>query len=231
MHHAVTDKFRIVQRGDHRKDALLLREFQVRLEADDVIDAALRVVAPELHHGIRLLPGLRVLQADGLQRPVAQRVKAAPRHDFNRHAALEDLRILEAVHLRLFGGGQRLDERGILVALHRAVDIICFATVIAGGEPGPLHVDGLKAHERRRRIKKAHIVRAAEIGLDRRAERVARQRASRDDDRPLRDLGHLALDHGDVRVRSDLLRHHAGKAVAVDGQRAAGLHAVGFGAL
>ena len=58
------------------------------------------------------------------------------------------------VDFRLFGGGQRLDERGIFVSLHRAVDIIRFTTVMPGREPGPLHVDGLEAHERRRRIEK-----------------------------------------------------------------------------
>ena len=134
------------------------------------------------------------------------------------------------MHLRFLGVDERVDERGILVALHRAVDIIRFASVVPGRKPRPLHVDRLEAHERRRRVEKAHILRAAEIAPDRRAERVARQRPGCNDNRPLRNLGHLALDHGDIRVRLDALGHHAGKAVAVDRQRAAGLHTVGLGA-
>ena len=56
VHHAVAHKLRIMQRGDHRKHALLLGKAQMRLEADKVIDAALRVVAPQLDDGIGLFP-------------------------------------------------------------------------------------------------------------------------------------------------------------------------------
>ena len=97
MHHAVADELRIVQRGDHGKHPLLLREFQVRLEADDVIDRACRIVLSQLDDGIGLAACLRVLQADGLQRAVAQRIHAAAGHDLHGHAAFKDMLVLKAV--------------------------------------------------------------------------------------------------------------------------------------
>ena len=135
------------------------------------------------------------------------------------------------MYLRLLGGRQRLDKGGVFVALHRAVDIIRLTAIIARCEPRPRHVDGIKAHQRRRRVEKAQIVRAAEVAVNGLAHGVAGQRAGRNDDRRLRDLRDLALCDGDIRVAPDLLRDHARKAVAVDCQRAARLDAVCLRAL
>ena len=226
MHHAVADEFRVVQRGDHGKHALLLREFQVGLEADDIIDGACGIIPAQLHDGIRLMPRLRVLEAHGLQRAVAQGIDAAPGHDLDGHTALEYVLVLKAVHRRLLRRVERVDKGKVFILIHCAVDIICIAPVVPGREPRLVHVDGREGHERRGGVKEAHILLPAEIALDRSAHRVGGQGTGRNDDRACRDLGFLRLHDGDVGVRLDFFRHHAGKAVAVDGQCAARLDAV-----
>jgi len=231
VHDAVAHELRVVQRRDHRKNALLLREFEVCLKAHDIIDGARRVVLSQLHDSVRFLPRPGVLQPDRLQGPVAQRVKAAARHDLHGHATLEHLAVLEAVHLGGLGRRKRLHKGGVFLLVHRAVYIICISAVVAGGKPGLVHVDGLKAYKRRGRVEKAHVVLTAEVSLDSLAERVGGERTGCNDDRSLRDLRHLAGLDRDERVGTDFLGHHPGKAVPVDRQRAAGVHAVGLGAL
>jgi hypothetical protein len=57
---------------------------------------------------------------------------------------------------------------------------------------------------------------------DRRRERVRRERAGRDDHRPLaRDRGDLAALDRDARVRGQGARHLLGEALAIHGERAA----------
>ena len=69
MHDAVADEFRMLEPGDHRKDAPLLREAQVGLEADQVVEGTVGVVAPELHNGVVVFPRAGIAQSDGLHRP------------------------------------------------------------------------------------------------------------------------------------------------------------------
>ena len=135
MHDPIAHKLGIVQRGYHRKNALLLREPEVRLEADEVIDAALAVVAPQLHHGKGLVPRPRVLEPARLERPVAQSVASAARHDLNRHAALKNVLVLKAVHRSFLRGRQCLPEGKVLLLGHWAVYIICRTPVVARGKP------------------------------------------------------------------------------------------------
>ena len=94
------------------------------LKADHVVDRAVGVVAPQLHHGVILLPGARIPEAHGLERPVAQRVHAPAGHDLDGHAALEDRAVVKAVHRRFLRAYQRVDKGEILVPVHRAVYII-----------------------------------------------------------------------------------------------------------
>ena len=196
-----------MQRGDHRKHALLLGKAQMRLEADKVINAALRVVAPELDDGVGLLPRLRVAQAARLERTVAERVVPPARHDLDGHTALEDVLILKAVHRRFLGGGERLPESVVLLLRHGAVDVVRRTLVVARGEKRRIHVDALKRHERGGGVEKVQGVAVADLFGDGGGERVARQRARGDDDVPLGDGRHLAGDNRDIGMRTDFLCH------------------------
>ena len=147
MHDAVTHELRVLKRWYHGEHALLLAPCQVRLEADDVIDSAVGIVAPELNDGIVLSPRARVDKPDGLQWPVAQGVHPAARHDLDRHAALEHAAVIKAVYLRFFSMGQLLDEGEVFVLIHRAVHIVCRPLVVARGEERGIHVHALKRHD------------------------------------------------------------------------------------
>ena len=140
MHHAVADELRILERRDHGKHAALLPPRQVRLEADHIVYGALGVVTPELHNGIVLPACARVSQPHGLERPVAQRIHAAARHHLNRHTALENAAVVKAVHLRLLRFHKLGDEGEIFILIHRAVDVVRRALIIARGEEGAGHV-------------------------------------------------------------------------------------------
>ena len=231
MHDAVPQEFRVVQGGDHGEHPPLLREFQMGLEAHQVIDAALGIVPTKLHHGVGPPARPGIVQSPGFQGTVQQRVMAPTSHDLHRHTALEHHAVLKAVDLRLLGMGQLLPEGVVLLLIHWAVYIIIRSFIVPGAHPGVVHVHAFGGHQRCRRVKEMEIAVLAQQGLQLFRQRVGGQRAGGDDDLPLRDLRHLAGDHGDVGMAADLLRHQPGKAVAVHRQRAASLHPGGIGAL
>ncbi len=231
VHDAVPQKFRVVQGGDHGKHPPLLREFQMGLEPHQVIDAALGVVPPQLHHGVRPAARPGIVQPPGFQGAVQQGVMAPAGHDLYRHTALEHLTVLKAMDLRLLGGGQFLPEGVVLLLVHGAVYIIICALVIPGAHPGIVHIHTLGGHQGCRRVEEMEVAVLSQQGLQLFRQGVGGQGAGGDDDLPLRDLRHLAGHHRDIGVAADLLRHQPGKAVAVHRQCAAGLHPGGVGAL
>ena len=79
VHHAVAHELGVFQRRDHGEHALLLTELEVSLAADQIVQRAVRVVAAQLKHRIRVLAGFRVRQTDGLKNAEPQRIKAAAR--------------------------------------------------------------------------------------------------------------------------------------------------------
>src|SRR5690606_41251008 len=90
------------------------------------------VLLPELHDGVRPLARARVLEADGLHRPEARRVVAAPGDLLDRHAALEELEVLPVarhVPSRLAEGGV---EPVVLLLREGQVDVVGLLAVAAG---------------------------------------------------------------------------------------------------
>ena len=212
-----------MQGGDHGEHPLLLREAQVGLEPHQVIDGAVGVVLAQLHHGIGLPPGAGVLEAPGLQGPVAQGVLSPPGHDLHGHAALKDVPVLEAVDLRLLGVGQLLPEGQVLLLLHGAVDIVRRPLVVPGREKAAVHVHAVEAHQRGRRVEKVQGgILAPQHGEEPVRQSVGGQRPGGHHHLPLRQVRHLAGDHGDQGVTFHPLRHQPGKAVAVHRQSTSG---------
>ena len=213
-----------MQGGDHGEHPLLLAPFQVGLEAHQIVDGAVGVVTPQLHHGVGLTAGLGIHQAAGLQGTEAQGVLAPAGHDLHRHTALEHAAVLKAVDLGLLRLHQLRPEGLIFLFGHGAVDVVRGALIVAGGEIRTVHVHAVEGHQRGRRVKEVQRMAAAQLFRNGIRQRVRGQRAAGDDHIPLRYSGHLAGDHGDIGVAQHGLGDHAGKALPVHRQRTAGGH-------
>ena len=230
MHDAVADVLRLPKGGDHGKDPLLLPELQMGLEAHQIVDAPLRVVPAELHHGVGLLPGGRVLQATGLQRPVAEGVLPPAGHDLHRHTALEDQLVLKAVDRGLLGVTELPPEGPVLLLRQGAVDVVGAALVVPGGEPRPGHIHALVGHQGGGGVKEVEGGALTEAVLQVPGQLVAGQRPGGHDHRPLlRQRGDLLLHNGDVGMGADRPCHIGGEALPIHRQGPAGLHPRGVG--
>src|SRR5207244_11117234 len=130
----------MLEAGDHAEDAALLRIRHLRLEADYVEEPTLRVVLAELDAGMRALGGARVDEAHRAHRAEGERVAAPARHLLDRHAALEVDAALELPRRHLLGLRHRLDERMVLLAVERAVDVVLPALAVARRLPCDRHV-------------------------------------------------------------------------------------------
>ena len=229
VHHPVTDDAALLQPGDHRQQALLLSPFQMRLEADDIIQRIYGIVLAQLHDRIRTA-AIRALQPHRLHRPKQQRLASAARHLLHRHASFEIDLPVDVVHLGAFSMDQLVIKAVELLLIQRAVDIIRIALVIARLPVCLREVDGVFLDDRRRRIIEMEIVRMQE-GADVLGQRVRGQRSAGDDHRSLRDRLHFLMDDLHEGMRAQRLRDPGRKALAVHGQRTAGRHPVQICAL
>ena len=66
VHDAVAQEPGVVKGGDHGEHPLLLRPFQVGLEAHQIIDGAVGVVLAQLHHRVGIAARFRIRQSLGL---------------------------------------------------------------------------------------------------------------------------------------------------------------------
>jgi hypothetical protein len=137
----------VLQPGNHPENIRLRAVLHLGLEADDVVERAELVVAAQLHDGVGLFTRIvRVGQAHGLHRAMAQRLAPAFGHHLDGQAAVEIAGRFPGLELGLLGGEQRVDEGLVLVPRHRAVDIggallLRLALVVAGLLPRHGHVD------------------------------------------------------------------------------------------
>ena len=231
MHHAVADKLRVFQGGDHGEHTLLLRPFQMGLEAYDVINAALGVVLAQLHHSKGLLARFGVPESHRLEGTIAQGIPATAGHYLHRHTALKHARVLKAVDLRLLGGGELLPESVVLLLGHGTVDIVRGTPVISGGKPGAFHVYALKGDQGGGSVKEVEVAVLGVAAANGLGQRLSRQGAGGHDDMPLLgDVQYFPLHHGDVGVGLDLLGNGGGEGVTVYRQGASRLHPVLIGA-
>ena len=90
-----------------------------------------QVVLPELHDRVRLAARSRIGQADRFHRAEPQRVHAARRHDLDRQAALEELRIVEVVQRRLLGGRHGLMKATVFVSGQRTIEVVALTIIDA----------------------------------------------------------------------------------------------------
>ena len=171
---------------------------------------------------------MRIAQPDRLHRPVSQRIKAAARHDLDRHAAFKHAAVVEAVDRRFAGSRQLLPERGVFLLGHRAVYIIRRPLVVPGGTKRAFHINGIERYDRSNGVIKVQPF-AAGAAKDVLRERVRGEGSAGNDDFTVGNVLRLFRNDLHIGEGADSMRHGAGKALTVHRQRAAGCYAVLIG--
>src|SRR2546421_7439618 len=128
------------------------------LKADETVSVGQHVLLSELHGGVRLSAIARVTKTDGLHRPVAQCVNAAPRQLFNRQTRLKPSGLLEALERNALGVDESIIEARVIFFIKRAVQIIVAALVITRGAKGHFKIDRVGGDYRRDSIVEVKLI-------------------------------------------------------------------------
>ena len=159
MHHAIAHKLRILQAGNHAKNALLFSKLQIGLKAHQIIHAALSVLCSKLHIRPRTMTGSRIGQSHRPQRTVAHGIRSAPCHDLDRHASFVNRQIaVKIMQRRTLSILQRRMESLISLFVKRTIQIVGLAPAIAGSCKNAVHIQAFCRHNRRRRIVKRQLL-------------------------------------------------------------------------
>lgn len=136
MHLAVARKLGVFEAGDQAQDAALFGEFQVGLEADQVVEIACQVVPPQLDDGVGAASGARVNETNRAHGTEGQRVTPAFGNDLDRQAAFEEMMrarldagldgVFERVQFDALGSQQGTDEGFVFFFREGTVDVITF---------------------------------------------------------------------------------------------------------
>ena len=175
VHHAVPHELRLLQPGDQPQHPRLLPPLEVGLEPHQIPEAAVPVLLPQLHHGVGPLgpthlpivdiPPAGIPEPDRLEGAIAHGVLPPPRQLLDRQAALEEAGALlvKVLELGLLRRQQRRSEGRVLRLIHRAVDVIGVALVVAAGPKGHGQVDGVAVHNRTGGIEEVAVGPAGEL--------------------------------------------------------------------
>jgi hypothetical protein len=98
VNHAEPHELGRRQPRDEPQNPGLLPPLHLRLKAHEAEVVARKRVLSQLHDRVGLAAGPRIPEAHGLHRSEPQRLPPARRHDLDRQAPLEELRVVEVVH-------------------------------------------------------------------------------------------------------------------------------------
>ena len=233
MHRAEADELSAFKAGDHPKHAVLFGLPKLGLETDQAVDARISVFLTKLDDCVGPSARSGVGQSDGFHRAVGEGVASAPRDFFHRQASLEVSGVFFLIKVQVgdLGGEQRGDERFVLLASHRAVEIGGLPFVVTRLAEDLAVVDALGVNRRRDGIEEVQVLRAGDLA-NALAERGGSERASRDNAWPVvRNLGYLFAYDFDVGITLDCFGNGTRKRVAVHAQRVASGNCRPLGAL
>ena len=229
----------MVEAGDHAQDAALLGEFEIGLEADEVVETAREIVLPKLNHGIGTPTRAWVTQTDGTHGAEGERVYAALGDDFYGQATFKELTCFDACFYRVFKGAQ-FDALGGLKRIHKGVvflfregtvDVVAFvliALAVTGGAEGNMHVDAFGVDNGCDGVEEEKMLFTAELcnGL---RETFGGERPAGDDGWSVGDFLHLFADDFDVGMAGYSFSCHAREGFTVHGEGCACGESRGFG--
>ena len=227
MHHAVAHKLRVLQAGNQAEHPLLLAEFQVGLEAHQIVHGVLAVLTAQLHIGPGPVAGAGVGQAHRPQGAEAHGVRPAAGHHLNGHTALVHRQVavgIKVVQGCPLGGGECLVKGLVLRLVEGAVQVVGLAPAVAAGGEHLFHVQAFGGDDGGGRVIERQALPADEP-LNVRRQRAVGQGAGGHQHRgALVDLLHPLAVQGDVGVVLHQLGHFLRKGVPVHRQRTAGGH-------
>ena len=165
VHDAIPGKDRVFQTGDHREYPLLFREFEVGLEADDVVEGAGLILPAQLDRCPGTVTGFRVPEPHRLERAEPHGISAPAGHNFNGHTALIDLEVplFKLLELHALGVCQFLGELLIALLVKGAVDIVIVSPTVPGSKEHLVHIDAGRLHNGGGGVKEAEILRRDQL--------------------------------------------------------------------
>ena len=164
VHHAEAREFGRLKAGNHAEHALLLREGEVGLKADEVVARPMRVLGAQLQRGPRAAAGARVGKPNRLERAEARRICALARYLLDGLAGLEQIARLEVTADHTVGGDELGGEALVLVARKRRVEVVAKPRILVTALPKELRqVKRIGHHDGRRRIVKRHMVATSKL--------------------------------------------------------------------
>src|SRR5437763_13134471 len=169
MQTAQAGELGLFQPWNGTKDARLLAMPELRLEADHIEQRAESIVLAQLNDRISLRTReVRVCHSERLHWTVAQRFATALRHHFDRQASIEiGRRGFPVAELDLLPRQQGFDERVVLLACERAIDVVRARStgagfVVARLPPPNRHVYGVAVNDRRNCVEEGECVLSGE---------------------------------------------------------------------
>ena len=219
---AVAQEARIFKAGNHAQHARLLAEFQMVLEADQVVAVGANVLLAQLHYCPGAQAGAGIAQANRLHGAKAQRVAAAAGEDFNGEAALEIIEFFPLLGFGGLGGQQGIDKALVLLAVHGAVDVVGCAFVPARGHVDAVHVNGIGIDDGGDGVVKGQVTGTGDA-LDLGTQRVGGEGASRQNGAlravlVLVERGDFLAEHANVGLGGDGLRDATRELDTIDGE-------------
>src|ERR1044072_4099058 len=117
-------KLSVRESRNHTQHARLLAIAQMILKTDHAVGVGHEIFLPQLDGGMRFGARPRIVEADGVQGPVAQSVNAAPSEFFNWQTGLEPTSLFKSLQRDTVGLHQGVMKCRIFFFIHRAVQIV-----------------------------------------------------------------------------------------------------------
>ena len=164
VHDTHADELSIFQPRNQAEHPFLLPPAQVGLEPHQIPQLSGFIFLAQLHHSVGAFSGAIVAQSHGFEGTVTHGIFPPLTHFLDGQTTFKKLGgfPLEILKFCLFGGTQLLPKSQVLLLIHRAVDVVGIAFVVARGAKCDFHIDRVANDDGTGRIEKAQILQSRE---------------------------------------------------------------------